>query len=133
MPAWTQEYETGFLELDKQHRKIFDLIEHLTVLIEAPSADDREMQSVILFLETYAKEHFECEERCMAETNCPARDINKEAHQQFLAGVNRFKQDFAGSGQKREFLAILQASLRAWLRNHILRIDTALKGCSPKF
>lgn len=128
MTQWTSDLETGIPELDAQHRKLLDLIEQLTDLIESPTIDEAAVEKLIAFLESYAREHFECEERCMAEVLCPARDINVEAHQTFLTGVMQFKKDFADKGEKREFLAILQASLRAWLRNHILRIDTSLRG-----
>jgi hemerythrin len=124
---WTSELETGFPELDAQHRQLFDLIEQMTALTEAPLIDESEVQKLVGFLESYARGHFECEERCMIETQCPTRDINEEAHHLFLAGVLRFKQDFADQAGKRELLTILQASLRAWLRNHILRVDTSLR------
>ena len=127
---WTADLETGFPELDAQHRKLFDMIAKMTVHIEAPIIDDEKINELVVFLEDYAREHFECEERCMAETNCPARDINSEAHQTFLKGVMRFKKDYADHGEKREFVAILQASLYAWLRNHILRVDSALRTVS---
>ena len=131
MTQWTSDLETGIPELDAQHRKLLDLIEQLTDLIESPTIDEAAVEKLIAFLESYAREHFECEERCMAETECPAREVNLDAHQTFLKGVLQFKHDFADKGEKREFLAILQASLRAWLRNHILKIDTALRGLKP--
>ena len=132
MIHWTPDLETGFPELDAQHRKLLEMIEQLTGLIESPTVDEDAVHSLITSLENYAREHFECEERCMAETLCPARDINIDAHQTFLSGVMQFKKDFADKGEKREFLAILQASLRAWLRNHILRIDTSLRSVTRK-
>lgn len=132
MLQWTIELETGFPELDTQHRKLFDMIEQITGLIEAPTIDEPAVQTLIGFLEGYARDHFECEERCMAETNCPTRSVNSEAHLLFLNGVVRFKQDFADKAEKREFLSILQASMRAWLRNHILKIDTVLKTVAKK-
>lgn len=132
MIQWTKEYETGFPELDEQHRKLFELIEEMTDLIDAPTIDVQAGLKVIGFLEDYASNHFECEERCMAETHCPSRDINREAHQLFLEGVHRFKCDFAGGCDKRELLTLLQTSLSAWLRNHILKIDTKLKNVATK-
>jgi hemerythrin-like metal-binding protein len=127
MLQWTKEFETGFPELDAQHRKLFELVEHMTELIDAPVIDVQAGLKLIAFLEEYARSHFECEERCMVEAQCPSRGINQEAHVLFLEGVQRFKRDFAGRGDKRELLTILQASLRAWLRNHILKIDTKLR------
>jgi hemerythrin len=132
MAHWTKDLETGFSDLDAQHRRLFETIERITPLLEGPSLDELEVKKLVDFLESYAREHFECEERCMAETNCPVRDVNKDAHQTFLAGVQRFKADYEGHGQKREFVALLQASLRAWLRNHILSIDTGLRDCARR-
>lgn len=132
MIQWTEELETGFPELDAQHRELFATIEQITELLKAPAIEDQEVLKLVNFLESYARCHFECEERCMAETQCPAREVNIDAHRSFLEDIMQFKQDFADKGQKREFLAILQASLRAWLRNHILRIDTALKHVAKK-
>jgi len=127
MLTWTKEYETGFPELDAQHRKLFEMIAQITGLIDAPVIDVHAGLKLITFLEDYARNHFECEERCMTATNCSSRDINHEAHQLFLEGVQRFKRDFAGGGNKRELLTILQTSMQAWLRNHILKIDTKLR------
>lgn len=128
MTQWTKEFETGFPELDAQHRKLFEMIDQITELLEAPTLDDQKVLTLVTELENYARCHFECEERCMAETLCPAREVNIDAHRTFLEGVVRLKHDFADKGEKREFLAVLQASLRAWLRNHILRIDATLKN-----
>jgi hemerythrin len=128
MIEWTKEFETGFPLLDAQHRKLFDMIAEMTVFLEAPAVDDGKIQEFVASLEKYAREHFECEERCMDQTGCLAREINLEAHRIFLDGVVRFKADFLGRGEKREFVAILQASLNAWLRNHILRVDSALRA-----
>jgi hemerythrin len=128
MTQWTQELETGIPELDAQHRNLLGLIEQLTGLIETPTINEEEVQVLIAFLENYALQHFACEERCMTETHCPTRESNQEAHQAFQKGVLQFKHDFADKEEKRELLTILQASLRAWMRNHILKIDTALRG-----
>ncbi|MBK9989944.1 MAG: hemerythrin family protein [Verrucomicrobia bacterium] len=130
MLIWTKEYETGFPELDAQHRKLFEIIGQMTNVIDAPVIDITAAQKLVTHLEDYARVHFECEERCMAATHCSSRGINKEAHQLFLEGLQRFKRDFAGSGNKHELLTILQTSLQAWLRNHILKIDTKLRGLS---
>jgi len=128
---WTKELETGYPELDEQHKRLFEMIKRMTVYIEAPVIDDAKVNELVGFLETYAREHFACEERCMTKTNCPSRDLNVEAHRLFLEGIMRFKKDFADHDQKREFVAILQASMNGWLRNHIRHIDGALRGYPP--
>lgn len=125
---WTPVLGTGFPLLDTQHQRLFAMVDQMTPLLEAPTIDIPGVMKFIAFLEDYAREHFDCEERCMAEARCPTRAINCGEHHAFLEGLTRFKNDFAAPGDKRELVVILQASLRAWMHNHILKIDTSLKS-----
>lgn len=132
MLLWTEEYSTGASHLDHQHRTLIAKINHLEEIlaIADPAREDRDfMVHLVNFLEHYADKHFKVEEQCMESYRCPSHALNKQAHKQFMIFIQDFKEQQQAKGFQRELVVQLHETLRFWIREHILQVDTQLKPC----
>ena len=130
MLQWTEQFTTGSSNLDFQHQTLIDNINDLEKLlaIASPTREDYEfILNTVGFLERYADKHFKCEEQCMESFQCPSRAKNKQAHLDFMALFQKFKQHDHGQGFPREILVTLHETIHQWIMNHILHIDTQLR------
>ena len=107
-------------------------INHLEGML-ASTQSDREkcafLMHLIDFLGSYATTHFEFEEQCIARHRCPAHQKNKEAHQQFKAFFQSFRERYRAEGFRPEVLKSLHLTASVWIQEHILQIDTQLRPC----
>ena len=88
-----------------------------------------EVMRILSFLETYAQRHFSHEENCMHQYRCPTAQANKKAHAEFLTYFTKMKSDCQVHGVSTVKVLELQGALGNWLRNHIMKIDSALMPC----
>ena len=132
MIKWTKKFETGSAKLDQQHRLLIDNINLLKDLLDTPSLSKQEEEfSVFLvdYLEAYANLHFTGEERCMEAYRCPVHALNQQEHQRFREYIQDYRRQRGSEGFKVEVLRNLHRFMRAWIVEHILKIDTQLKPC----
>ncbi|MGP8201396.1 MAG: bacteriohemerythrin [Limisphaerales bacterium] len=107
MISWTEKFETGFANLDQQHRV---LIEHINLLEEQlehtnPTSAEAEFAvHLVDYLEAYAKVHFQCEEKCMESHRCPAHAQNQQEHERFRGFIRNYKRLCEIEGFKVELL-----------------------------
>ena len=87
---------------------------------------------LVEFLESYADMHFRFEEGCMESYRCPAHQKNKQAHEQFRASIQEFKQQYHAEGFRIEVLKQLHEWAAAWIKDHILQVDVQLRPCAQK-
>ncbi len=130
MITWDDSLSTGLPNIDDQHK---ELIEHFNILLEAvEQGRGREETGKILdFLTFYAEWHFEREERCMDEYNCPAAEENKTAHEYFRVKFGQLCRRYQESDTDDEIIHDTVRELAVWFVNHISRIDTKLNRCVP--
>jgi hemerythrin len=132
MIKWTKKFETGSAKLDQQHRLLIDNINLLKDLLDTPSLSKQEEEfSVFLvdYLGAYANLHFTGEERCMEAYRCPVHALNQQEHQRFREYIQDYRRRRESEGFKVELLRNLHRFMRAWIVEHILKIDTQLKPC----
>ena len=130
MLLWTKQFETGVEKIDQQHRTLIANINHLEeqLHITNPTKEDCEfIIRLVDFLETYADKHFAQEEECMSRFRCPAHEQNKRGHEYFRSLFREYQKRFAHEGFSVELLQKLHAAARAWIQDHILKIDTQLR------
>jgi hemerythrin-like metal-binding protein len=125
---WTEAMATGVPELDEEHRILISWINRLS---DANSSGDfeTEVKRILTFLASYAAKHFTHEERCFSEHHCPFAAANKQAHDGFVAFVDRIRAECDEHGVTVSRALELQDGLGSWLQDHILRTDTTLKPC----
>jgi hemerythrin len=132
MLQWNEQFETGNLLVDSQHRMLISYFNRLEELARNPSPSRVEVElflRFIEFLENYILTHFREEEECMHGYKCPFRAENQMAHRAFLGFFRNFKLRLEAEGYRSELVQELHESCSDWIQQHILRIDVQLKPC----
>ena len=132
MLQWNEQFETGHLLIDTQHRMLIGYINQLKGLSNSTNPSREEVElffRFVEFLESYLLTHFREEEECMLRFRCPAHQENKKAHREFLDYFGQFKLQLEIEGYRPEEAKKLHEYCRAWIQRHILRIDVQLKPC----
>jgi hemerythrin len=132
MIQWTKEFETGSATLDQQHRLLIDNINLLEELLHTTNPTKQESEflfQLVDYLEAYANIHFTTEEKCMESYRCSVHAVNQQAHERFREYIHNYKRQCEIEGFKVEVLRNLHEIMRAWIQEHILKIDTQLRPC----
>jgi len=132
MLTWSAEYETGVAFVDEDHRRLVDGLNALEKALNT-GAGSKQIRPLLEFLERYASSHFGREEACMERVRCPHAETNKAAHREFIAKFGRARERLEKSQGAGALLAVqVHRELCDWIVQHILRVDSALKGCAPR-
>jgi hemerythrin len=111
---WSNELDTGIEVIDKQHRRIVDLINELNTAHEG--GDTAVINHVLGELVDYTLSHFSFEEELQEKANYPFFKAHKRVHEIFTKRVGEFqKRAAAGENVAQELLSML----KIWLVNHI--------------
>lgn len=115
---WNSRFSVGNLELDKQHKKLLDIIGQVT---RAEGRQDL-LQSLV-DLNQYASDHFSDEEAVLEK--CGYEDFEQHAtlHEEFISQIGIFLT--APDLEKKKLLSFLHH----WWINHILVEDMTYKEC----
>lgn len=116
---WESRYEIGVAFVDRQHRRLVEIINRLHDSIEA-NTGERELDGIFADLEVYTETHFKDEEERMAENRCPQLTSHAAAHREFIARVQQMRRRFLAREVVGERVL---AYLRSWLTLHILGTD----------
>ena len=106
MLLWSEQFATGHPTIDEQHRTLFDNINRLEGLLVQTNPSRAEvdfMLDLIGYLEGYVVQHFQLEEQCMESHRCPVFQQNKDAHRQFVAFFQRFRERCQAEGSHRRW------------------------------
>jgi len=123
---WIPAYATGVEQIDAQHRTLFRAAEDFEEAVSAGQGE-HSYDSVLDFLDRYARAHFGFEENCMARFVCPAAEANKAAHTKFIELVQDFRERYRREGYRSSTATELVESVNHWLANHIVTIDVRLR------
>lgn len=132
MLCWTDQFATGSPLIDAHHRILIDQVNRLGELLQSPQITRKTCDELMIVLSSYVATHFKFEEECMQSHRCPAHDRNKLAHAVFIQILATYKSRYGDEGPQVELLQSLHNAASAWIRNHILSIDTQLRACMPK-
>jgi hemerythrin len=117
---WNESYSVQIDELDKQHQKLFDLINNFKQMLLSNTASSPIM-NIISEVKRYALMHFACEEKVMLEKGYSNIENHKLKHAEFNEKFS-FYEDRLLKGR-----AILPNDiadfLQNWLTSHILEED----------
>lgn len=124
MVRWTENLSVGVVEIDNQHKELFERVDQL-VQAMSEGKGKAEIDATISFLEKYVVTHFTAEERLMARSSYPDYEEHAAQHQAFVEAFDALKGSIgAASGS----LTVIQLhrSVVDWLITHIGRSDKAL-------
>ena len=118
--AWKEIYETGIVALDNEHRK---LVEGINQLYEAvrDKRGEEVLEEVLAMLESYTVDHFQHEEKLMAEYHFSGLEEHQKIHQGLIDSLQEIKTSTTAVTE--ELARELLNFLRVWLLEHILEVD----------
>jgi hemerythrin len=116
---------TGVDAIDAQHRELFLRVNRL---IEASRAhrSKEEVHHLLDFLGSYVIEHFQDEERTMAECAYPRIEGHVGEHRQFAHELETLRQEARRQGPTPLLVIHVTGRTTEWLREHIYRTDRLL-------
>lgn len=120
---WNANFETGIETIDKQHRKLVDLINSLAMHLAFQSSQ-LTLDDVFHELTEYTAHHFTTEEKLMRIHigEDAISQEHEESHRSFVAEIVRLKSNEANISSEAVFNEIL-TYLSHWLACHILESD----------
>ncbi|MEA3362841.1 MAG: bacteriohemerythrin [Thermodesulfobacteriota bacterium] len=118
--SWKEIYETGIVTLDNEHRGLIQEINRLYEAVRDKRGEEI-LGEVLTALVAYTVDHFQHEEKLMAEYHYPGLEEHQKIHQELIATVEELKQR-ATSGTE-ELATELLTFLRTWVLEHILKVD----------
>jgi hemerythrin-like metal-binding protein len=121
---WYESYSVGIKEIDKQHKKLIELINQL---IEAKGVSVRSeiISNTLTEMTNYAIYHFQAEEELMRQHQYPQYDVHHKAHMEFVRKTAEMATETIELN--RAVPEVLLSYLKSWLISHILKSDMAYK------
>lgn len=122
---WQESFSVGEKEMDEQHKKLINLINHLHDAMKAGKAS-KEIGLIVNEMIDYTKFHFGAEEKLMAAKNYIGLGSQKAEHAAFIKKSQEFQNEI-NSGKLAVSMDVL-SFLKEWLTNHILITDMKYSG-----
>lgn len=124
---WDESFLTGISLVDKQHKRLVDLVNDMGELsMSGENADPREMAAVINEMLDYAHTHFWDEEELMQKSGLDPRHISYHRAQHYSFFEEARALTVAGNEVYPEQTRELLQYLVDWLAYHILGIDQSM-------
>ena len=118
--TWEPSIMVGVPDIDKQHKRLVDLINELHAAMAKGQGRDV-VGRVVDALVSYTKEHFGFEERLMEQAGIAGLAVHKAQHKKFVDQLAGFR-DRYNSGAINLSTDVLNF-LSNWLTEHIAKTD----------
>ena len=125
MIEWQDNLSIGVLEIDIQHKLLFDKFNAFLAACQAETESDG-VYRLFWFLEAYAVTHFTEEEKLMQRIGYPNYLNHRELHLHFAAEVGKLKERLRTEGPTESLVATIRMFVSGWLIEHISRVDGAV-------
>lgn len=121
---WKDSYSVNVAEIDKQHKRMFEIGGRITDLVLANDEYDHydEIMSILQELTDYTVYHFGFEEKLMEQYGYKELDSHKIEHAFFIKKLEKFHEKDIDADQK-IVSADLIAFVSDWITSHILTTD----------
>lgn len=128
MFRWSERYETGLELVDRQHKRLVDILNELYATIEADRLDETALDAHLQALVDYAHEHFSDEEALMAREHISEEHlrIHRMEHRSFIHDVERLRALRASTTDIDDLGQRTATFVTTWLAMHILGIDQCM-------
>ncbi len=127
---WQEEYNIGVEEIDKEHRRLFKIINKLmTASSENGDNYQRTCQEGIKFFRGHTLKHFADEELYMAAMGYEGLERHKKIHKGFREDtLPALEQELEQDGYSQEAIEHFLGVCTGWLIGHTLTEDQAIAG-----
>jgi hemerythrin len=122
---WQESLCIGVLEIDIQHKLLFEKFNAFLDACEAQTESDG-IYRLFWFLEAYTITHFTQEEKLMQEMAYPDFPRHRELHRTFTTEVGKLKERLRVEGPTETLVSHMRMFISGWLVEHISNIDRAL-------
>lgn len=118
--TWNDRLSVAVPQIDVQHKKLVDMINHLHEAMKAGRGKDV-VGPIVQDLVSYTKTHFRDEERYMQSIKFAGLERHMEQHNAFIAKVSEFQHQYEAGTMSltRHIIDFLQH----WLIDHIQKSD----------
>jgi hemerythrin len=118
--TWQSSYSVGNKELDAQHQKLIEMINHLHDAMKA-GRGSTELSAIFIDMANYTQSHFSAEERILSANTYPSLGKQKIEHNAFTKKLLEYQEQYR-QGKMAMSIEVLNF-LKDWLTNHILVED----------
>ena len=121
---FSDEYKTGILMIDGEHKTLFEITERVYNILKS-GATEEDADNIIEImgeLRQYTEQHFSDEEEYMRSVNYDGLDAQIRAHRTFIAELDHIDEGEIRKNPQ-EYVRSLIEFLLGWLINHILKVD----------
>lgn len=122
---WQDNLNIGVLEIDIQHKLLFDKFNGFLNAYESNGDTDGTLR-MFWFLEAYAITHFKEEEKLMQQLAFPGFPAHRQKHQAFIDQVNQLKERLKVEGLNQALVGTMTSFITSWLVQHICTDDRAI-------
>lgn len=123
MLNFSEEYCTGVDLIDREHRRLFEILADLNELNSTEAADKSDaILDVVEELKDYTVKHFQDEERYMQSIQYEGLAVQQNVHQSFIEKIDSINLEDMKENQQ-VYLDVLIDFLANWLINHIMKMD----------
>jgi hemerythrin len=122
---WQDSLSIGVLEIDIQHKLLFEKVNSFLQACES-EADTDTVHRLFWFLEAYAVTHFKDEEKLMQQLAYPEFLQHRKQHQDFTVEVGRIKELLKTEGPTPRLVSSMTRFVSSWLIQHISTMDRAI-------
>ncbi|WP_457625188.1 bacteriohemerythrin [Persephonella sp.] len=117
---WSEELELGIPEIDKQHKKLVEMLNEFYTELEEGHQKEA-VEHFLKNLEDYLNFHLDYEEKFMEEIGFPQLETHKKTHEMFKKLYAEEKNRYLEGDLKA--LRELVAFAFSWLFSHIMKTD----------
>lgn len=123
MYRFTDDCLIGIEEIDKEHERLFQLINESMELLKEEGASKAVVKNLLKELKEYAETHFAHEEAYMEKTKDKELARQKAEHARFTEKVNSYEPGDLTEEDSRRIAEELLTYMAKWLYHHILGSD----------
>lgn len=122
--TFSEKYCTGVDVIDREHRRLFEILADLNELNREEFMSDKydAIVEVVEELKDYTVKHFQDEERYMESIRYEGLAVQKNVHQAFIDKIDDININDIDENQQ-IYLDVLIDFLANWLINHIMKMD----------
>ena len=122
MYKWDSNLETGYEEIDSQHKQLFSALNNMIEAFKIGEGKE-EIAKTVEFLINYTVNHFSAEENLMISYAYSYYPIHLRYHEDFKVMVKDLTRQLVHDGPSKELADEIIVTLRDWLVNHIQNDD----------
>jgi hemerythrin len=124
---WQESLSIGVLEVDIQHKLLFDKFNAFLLACENQTESESDgIFRLFWFLEAYAITHFNEEEKLMQRIAYPDYLKHRDKHLAFAADVTKLKEQLRTEGATLPLINTMTMFITNWLVEHISTMDRAI-------